>query len=600
MHQHVCEALEYLHPDKVIRDAAHDANVKIQEFWVDEVSNNKALYNAFKVYANGNAQKEELTNKQHYFIDESIKDFEQAGLGLPDEQLEKVKKLKKEINTLSLDFERNIAEDNSTIIVAMQGLQGLTKDFIDNLKKTEDGNYILGVDYPTYFNVMDNCVVEDTRKRLNKVFKNRAYPKNEAILQQIIALRDELAQLIGFESYAHLDIDRQMAQTPERASSFLKDLIAKSEKKAQAEFEMLTAVLPESVTLAEGKIKPWDLNFLENEYKKNNFAIDERVIQEYFPMEHTIDQLLDIYRQFMSIEFEKVPVCGLWHEDVQAVKVYTKDRNTLLGILLLDLFPRPNKFSHAAHMTIIPGVKMPNGVFIPDVSIVMANFPKSTPTGPSLLKRDDVRTFFHEFGHAIHAILGATPIASMSGTNTKTDFVELPSQMLEEWLWDKNILKKVSKHYKTGDPLPDELIDKIIALKKLTTGIFIKRQLYLSMTALAYYQKGVQKDPYNIMKQLHEQIQKQIAFDPQNHFYASWGHLTWYAAKYYGYLWSNVFAHDVFDQIKKQGLLDSVIGQKYVHEILSSGGSQDPNMLLRNFLGRKPSNEAFLKDMGLI
>jgi thimet oligopeptidase len=279
---------------------------------------------------------------------------------------------------------------------------------------------------------------------------------------------------------------------------------------------------------------------------------------------------------------------------------------------MLDLFPRPNKYSHAAHTTIIPATIAPDGTRIPDVSIVIANFSKPTATQPSLLKRSEVQTFFHEFGHALHAVLGATEIASLSGTHTKTDFVELPSQMLEEWLDDKDILKKVSKHYITGQPLPDDIIDTILSLKNLTSGYFVTRQAYLSSIALSYFGSYPNstsfslgtplketKDPHAIMRHLYTTILPHMAFNDNNHFYTSFGHLTGYGAKYYGYLWSKVFALDIFAEIKKNGLLDPVIGQRYIQEVIGKGGAQDPNELLYNFLGRKPNTDAFLTEMGL-
>jgi thimet oligopeptidase len=314
-------------------------------------------------------------------------------------------------------------------------------------------------------------------------------------------------------------------------------------------------------------------------------------------MKKTIDELLDIYHQFFSINFKEVPGNGLWHEDATMVQVYNEN-NELLGTLVLDLYPRPNKYNHAAHTTIIPSTYV-NGARIPDVSIVLANFTKASESKPSLLKRSEVQTFFHEFGHALHAILGATEIASLSGTHTKTDFVELPSQMLEEWLTDKEILQKVSGHYLTGQPLPDDIINTIIQLKKLTTGYFVTRQTYLSSIALSYFGPDNNKNPHIIMKNLFTTMLPQMAYVEDNHFYTSFGHLTGYGAKYYGYLWSKVFSLDLFATIKKHGLLNPKIGQKYIKEVLSKGGAQDPNELLYNFLGREPNAQAFLQDMGL-
>ena len=596
----VVSLLEVVSPDEKMRNVAHDAVVKVQNFYIDQISNNKKLYEAFKAYAQGNALKEELTAEQRYFISETMDDFVRAGLDLPDEKLQEVKKLKKELAQLTLTFDRNIAADKSTISVDRDDLKGLEKDFIDNLERTDDGNYILGVDYPTFFNVLENCAVEDTRRKLMLAFINRAYPKNDELLKQIIAKRDQIANIIGFDSYAQLDLDNQMVKNPSRAYDFLHDLLERASKKEKKEFARWTADLPESVTLTQDKkIKPWDLRYLQNQYKKKHLAVDEQLISHYFPMEKTVEGLLAIYKQFLSINFQEVPVSGLWHDDVKLVKVYTKDRSELLGYLFLDLFPRPNKYSHAAHAGIIPAVKKEDGTRLPTVSVVLANFPKSTSTKPSLLKRSDVETFFHEFGHALHAILGATDMASFSGTSVKRDFVELPSQMLEEWLWDKKILQQIGSHYETGEPLSDELIDNIIALKQFNSGYWVKRQVFYSLISLDYFARGADKDPYTIWQNLKSKIDPDIAQEKNDHSYAAFNHLTGYGAKYYGYLWSKVFALDLFDTINKHGLLNADIGSKYVRDVIGKGGSQDPNDLLQTFLGREPKSDAFFKSLGI-
>lgn len=597
--QRIYEALELLSPNEAIRNAAHDASITIQAFWVDHIISNKDLFNALIIYAAKGD--EQLSAQQRYALNDTIDSFKRQGLSLPDETLALVNTLRKELASLCADFDRNIAQDNSSITVTREELTGLEDNFIATLKTTADGLYILGVDYPTYFMVMDNCSVAQTRQKHYLAFNNRAYPANNTLLITIMEKRDQLAKLLGYVDFAHYDIDKQMAHTPERAHAFITDLAQKSSPKLQTEMAMFTQELPESIVLTkDGKLQPWDFSYLENNYKKTHFNLDEQKIAEYFPMKRTIDELLDIYRQFFSIEFKEVSSNGLWHEDATMVQVYNKEGNELLGTLILDLYPRPNKYSHAAHTTIIPATYA-TGSRIPDVSIVLANFTKPTKEKPSLLKRSEVQTFFHEFGHALHAILGATEIASLSGTHTKTDFVELPSQMLEEWLTDKDILKKVSGHYLTGESLPDDIIDTIINLKKLTTGYFVTRQTYLSSLALSYFSdlNSIKKNPHTIMKQLFTTMLPQIAYIADNHFYASFGHLTGYGAKYYGYLWSKVFSLDLFATIKQHGLLNPEIGQKYVKEILSKGGAQDPNELLYNFLGREPNAQAFLQDMGL-
>jgi len=597
---HTLGGLEFLSPRKEIRDAAHAAIIKTQAFWVDAITSNKKLYRAFKAYVQGNANKENLTAEQRYFLQDTMDDFKRAGLDLPDEKLEAVRTLKKDLAQLTLKFETAIADDQSSIMVAKEGLAGLQDDFISTLKQTDDGKYILTIDYPTYFNIMENCSVTETRKPLWRAFMNRAYPGNKEMLQKVIAKRDELARLIGFESYAHMDLDSEMVKSPERAEQFLTDLISKARKKQHQEFEQLSADLPESVVLTpDGKMKSWDYTYAITQYKKKHLAVDEEKISEYFPMEKTVEGLLDIYEKFLSLRFKYVPVDGVWHDEVKLVEVYDAKGETLLGYLFLDLYPRPNKYSHAAHATIVPSIITDDGRTWPSISIVIANFPEPTETKPSLLKRRQVNTFFHEFGHALHAILGRTTIGSFSGTNTKTDFVELPSQMLEEWLWDKDILKKISGHYKTGEPLPDTMIDDILAIKRFDSGTDVQSQLFLAKFALALFKPGAEKDIDRIFKELYEAIKVDSALDSENHMYASFGHLTGYGAKYYGYLWSKVFALDLFEHIKKSGLLDAPTGQRYIDEVIGKGGSVDPNELLKNFLGREPNQEAFLHDLGL-
>ena len=606
-----CSVLKEVSPDAEIREAASKAIMEISSLAIDLISSNVPLYRAFKAYAQGNAKKENLAADQQYFVDETMADFKRAGLDLPEDQLEKVKKIKKEIVDLGLKFDTNIAADDSHIVVERAALAGLDNDFIGSLKKTDNGKIIVGTDSPTYMNVMANCTVEQTRKDLFLAYQNKAYPINEPILKAIIAKRDELAKILGYKSYAHLNLDDEMMKTPERLETFLQELLVKLDKKEQKEFDLLKENLPESVTLtADGKMKPWDTRFVHNQYEKNNLAVDDNKISEYFVLEDTLKGMFDIYEKFFNLRFEVEnnegePVRrssqsedGLWHPEVKLAKIYDKQTNELLAYMLLDLHPRPNKYQHAAHFGILPGVNY-KGKDLPAVSFVVANFPKSTATKPSLLKRRQVQTLFHEFGHALHSILGRTRIASMAGTHTKTDFVELPSQLLEEWLWDPAILKNLSKHYQTGEQLPDEQIEKIIALKQFDTGYFWQRQSYLAKVSLDYYKPGAQKDLYEIMQKLYSTIVKNSFADPNTHFYAHFGHLTHYGARYYSYIWSQVLTMDVFEEIKKHGLLNPEIGKKYIDTILSFGGSKDPNELLNDFLGREPNDEAFIKSLGL-
>lgn len=592
------EIVEYVHPNQAMREAAHKAQIAMREFIVDTISNNHDVYQSFKAYTL--QKKEQLRPDQEYFLQETMADFKRAGLDLTTGKLEQVKTLHKALAALGMQFETNIATDNKTVTVTREGLAGLDEDFIKTLSRTEIGEYILGTDYPTYFYVIENADDAETRKNFFIAMNNRGYPDNERILKDIIAKRDELAQLIGFSSYAHLDLDSEMAKNPKVVEKFLQTLYAKASKKADEEYTIFKQHLPKSVQLTtEGKLHPWDVAYVKNLYKKQYLAVDEKRISEYFPMEHTIKGLLAIYEKFFQLRFEQIPATNLWHQDVQLIAVRSALDDTLLGYLLLDLYPRPNKYNHACHATIVSAIIDEHGKPLPEVSLVIANFPKSTADKPSLLKRDDVRTFFHEFGHAMHGLLGRTHLASQSGTSVKRDFVEMPSQMLEEWLWDKEILKMVSSHYKTGEQLPDDLIENIKKLKHFDSGDWTQRQIYLASFALALFGPGADKNPHALQEHYYQTLRPHVLFWPEDHMYASFGHLTGYAARYYGYLWSKVFALDLFSYIKEHGLLSPEVGRRYVQAVIGKGGSRDPNVLLKDFLGRAPNDQAFLVDLGL-
>lgn len=302
-----------------------------------------------------------------------------------------------------------------------------------------------------------------------------------------------------------------------------------------------------------------------------------------------------IYQKFFGLTFEKITIDGLWHEDVQALSV-SKD-GILRGYILLDLFPRENKYNHVAELNIVNAIRR-SGKLHPAVTIVMANFPRPTENKPALFLRNDVIIFFHEFGHALHDILGATELFMNSGTEVKQDFVELPSQMLEEWMWQPQFLKLISKHYITGQPLSDELIEKILSHRNYASGSYTLEQIFYASVSLELFKAGAHKDIHALVHKLFDQFYTNVAYQDDVHFYANFNHLTNYGAKYYGYLWSKVYALDVFDSIKRHDFSPE-IGQKYSDTILSKGGADDPMHLLHNFLGREPHADAFFKVLEL-
>lgn len=591
------ELIHMVSPEEEVRTIGTQCSQELQKFYVDLISSNKKLYNLLKEYAE-KAQEDNLTKEEQYFLDEMLGDFKRSGLDLPDEHLRKVVELQKKLADLSTQFQVNIGTDTTTVICKKDELQGTSEDFIKGLSKNEEGFLVLKLDYPTQDAIMRECSVGQTRKKFQQAMSKKAYPKNVSVLNDMVMYRDELAKLLGFKSYAHLDLDDQMLKTPEKANSLQMDFLPAAVKKSKEEVARFTKNLPDGVEKTkDGKFEPWDLSFIVNNFKKEEYQFDETKMAEYFPIETTVQGLFDIYQKFFDLSFKEIKNPKAWHKEVQLLEISKKD-GTLLGYVFLDMFPRDNKYNHAAQFHGIETRIKTDGAYAPGICTVVCNFTKPTDSKPSLLKYNEVRTFFHEFGHALHTLLGGRYLMSQSGAAVKRDFVETPSQMLENWMEDKAILKMLGKHYKTGEQLPDSMIDKKLELLKLGTGMFEARQVQLGMFALDIFMEGQEKDIEALQKKYDEMTAPYLNFDPENKFYCSFGHLPGYGAKYYGYLWARILGADIFEHIEEGGLLDSTTGKKYADAILVPGGSCDPYAMVADYLGREPNQKAFLKKNG--
>ncbi len=588
-----------VYPEQELLDTAEKQFVLLNQFIIEHIDSNSQIYQVFKTYQMGAAQKENFLEDDRYFLNKVVENFELQGLNLPLEKQEQVLALKKQCAQLESEFHRLIDQDTTTLKVSEEELAGIPEDFKKTLQR--DGHlYVLPMNYPVQAMVMNYCTVEETRKQYSKAFSNKAYPQNESILQEIIRIRDEFSKLLGYESFAAYDLKTQMIKTSERAWNFENDLQRRALIAAEKDFNQLVSDLPEGVSLTKnGKLDPWNFGFVNTYFKQKYYSIDEQVFAEYFPMEKTIAGLIAIYEQFFNVSIEWVSVTGMWHPDVRLLQVKNKVDSSLLGYIFLDMFPREKKYGHAAAFESVLGTKKDDGIRTPSVVTLVCNFTKPTAEKPSLLKYSEVTTFFHEFGHAMHVMLGATKYYAVSGFNTEIDFVELPSQMLENWMENKEILTMISSHYQTAKSLPEELIEKRLELLKFGQGLFVVSQLTLGMVSLELFGPHHTESLADTYKRFAELNNKYISYDADTHRYCSFGHLTGYGPKYYGYLWSLVLAYDVFEQIEKEGLLNPEAGKKYVDAILSHGGSKDANDMLRDYLGREPRFDAFYKKMGL-
>jgi thimet oligopeptidase len=538
---HILMAIELLHGDKEMRDLARDKILSVREYILKNVDGNIIIYSGLKKLINL-----QLNGTQEYYRDQLFLSFNKNGMDLTAEDRQKFQEMQLEINAIAAEFDLNISAFNSKIAVTKQDLEGLPETFIENLEKDHESNYLLG-DNPTYFRVMAYAKLENTRKIVKDVATNKAYPQNYLILEKLVNKRDELSKLLGYKNYAEYDIMGEMALNPENTSAFIRDLEQNLQILAEKDYLGLITNLPESVKLTpSGKLYTYDLLYITNEFKKTNFTIDELEISSYFPMEKTMNGLLNIYSQIFSVNFEEISNPGeLWDKSVKAISV--KKDNNILGYIFLDLFPRDGKYSHARVLSLQPSTgEIGSGSYVPGAIIVICNFQKPAKDTPALFTRSELNNFFHEFGHALHGIFINTPqsflfnseMAMTYGLPVKTDFVEVPSELFEKWLSNKDILKNLSSHYETNQQLSDELLDKIVQYEKFNNGIYYAQQLILVSLSLELYSIGkiVADDVHRLYQKYSLKYRPFLEYNSNDHYPASLTHLNSYGAKYYSYI----------------------------------------------------------------
>jgi thimet oligopeptidase len=555
----------------------------------------KAFFTAFSDYEQHGMKTEELAVDQRYYFEEQMKAFRVQGYAFDDEKFARVTALSKEIRDLGSRFSAAINADCSSVVIDQDALVGVDPVFLAAQERTIDRKIVIRANTPSVNAVMKYCSNPQTRKALLSAWNTRAYPENIATLEALIAARDRYAKLLGFESYNALTLSTALIKTPENAYAFLNSLEPAARAVCRQDFAEATKTFPPDVVPdAEGKIHAFDVAYAFEAHEKAKYSLDNRLVSQYFPVNKTIAGIFAIYQKFMNIEFEHhASVDGAWHESVQAITVYTKGRTQLLGHILLDLYPRPNKYSHACCCSGVSRVfSRPD---LPSTAVLITNFPAPNGDEPALLMHDDVVTFFHEFGHAIHTTLSFTRHGGTCAFAVPTDFVELPSQILELWMWDREMLKMVSSHVVTGEPLPDAIIDQMLAARTFGRGRHELRQLFLAMVSLEYFKAGENKNTIALLQECSSKYSEGVILDTASGMQASFGHLYGYGPAYYGYALSRSYAHDVFAIIKKQGLLDPKVGEGFVTTVLVPGASKDAGELLVDFLGRPATSDAYIK-----
>jgi thimet oligopeptidase len=510
---------------------------------------------------------------------------------LPNAQRAQFISLQKKLTDEQNRFSANLGNDASTITVTAAQAKPLPPDFVAaSLKPTADGGFTVPVNESTTGPFMQNETDPAARKAFYMSYYNRGGAANVGLLEDAIAIRDRSAHLLGYTTWASYVLADRMAMTPQRVQTFLANLDSAILPKARQERD-------EDAALKGSPLDQWDQTFYENQLRKTKYSVDQNEIKQYFPVQHVIESVLAIYEQLLGVRFVRADA-PVWQAQVQAYNVTDAASGKPLGRFYLDLFPRPGKYDHFANFPVIPRRVLPNGTIRLAESAIVGNWPQPAPGKTALLQHDDVETFFHEFGHCMAAILATDNYETLT-SGFRQDFVEAPSQMLENWAWDPAILKRVSARVDSGQPLPDALIAKMIAARYVHYALATTQQIDYATVDMRYHTAGAHVDTTAVWKATVAATTPNTFVDGV-HPQASFGHLMGgYDAGYYGYLWSKVYAQDMFSAFQSAGLVNPAVGMRYRNDILAPARREEPDAEVTKFLGRPMNPAAFYQELGI-
>ncbi len=591
-----------------LQAVAKDFSPMLTEYGNDVALDGELFSKIKQVYDN---ELDKLKGEERELLVKTYKSFSRGGALLGDKDKEKLRALDNELSKLSLEFGDNVlAETNAyeLVITDEKDLAGLPESAIEGARETakekgKDNAWVFTLHYPSYFPFMTYA---DNRKlreqmfmaRATLAFNNEKYD-NKPLVKKIANLRHERANLLGYKTHADFILEERMAQSSKTVMSFLDDLLTKAKPFAEKEIQEIKAY---AKTLgADHEIMNWDYSYYFEKLKNEKFSVNTEMLRPYFKLENVINGVFTVAGKLYGLQFKKRDDIPVYHKDVMTYEVLDESGN-YMSLFYADFFPRSGKRS-GAWMTEYKGQYIENGVDQrPHVAIV-CNFSKPTGNKPSLLTLDEVLTLFHEFGHALHGMLTKCKYQSLSGTNVYWDFVELPSQIFENWVYEKDCLDIFAKHHETGEPIPADIVAKIKASSNFHEGLATLRQLTFGMLDMAWHNG----DPSTIedVENFEKKITSKTRLFPEISGTASstsFSHIFQggYSAGYYSYKWAEVLDADAFEAFREQGIFSRTVGEKFKDSILSKGGSRHPMDLFKEFRGREPDSQALLKRAGLL
>lgn len=558
------------------------------------------IYESVQAYAESNPTLEGVEKR---LFDNVMREFRRKGFELPPEKRAAAEKVKKEITKLATEFDQNIRETETIEKFTKAALDGVPEDFLASLKTGDDEYSFSGKIASHFVKVLTLAKNEESRKRMIHARSRHAMEANIPVLTEVIKLRTDLANLLGYANWSDYKVETRMAGNEKTVRAFLQDLYSGLQPKFEEELEELRKLKVADTGDPEAKINSWDTSFYENKLLNEKFDIDLEGLRVYFPYQACLDGMFAIYEEVFGITITEIENEKPWAPEVTLHVVTDTASGKPLGIFYLDMFPRLGKYSHFAQFGIIPGKKLDDGVYQRPTVALICNFPSPIGDKPSLLSFDNVETLFHEFGHAMHSILTEAEYATMAGTSVPRDFVEAPSQVLEYWLGDKQVLDLFAADYR--DPskkLPQEILENMEAAELATIAIRYRGQIGYGMTDLLLHSFNHSIQVQNVGRIGNDVLAQYFLARPEDTAYvAGFGHLMGYDSGYYGYAWSDVIAADmasVFENAEGK-FMNKELGMRLREEVFSQGDQRDVTESVEAFLGRPRSMEPFLKMLGL-
>ncbi|MGJ8684643.1 MAG: M3 family metallopeptidase [Nonlabens sp.] len=597
-----------------IQRIAREVSPKLSQFGNDITLNEDLFKRVKAVYDSRNTL--DLNAEQSTLLDKRYKSFSRNGANLNEDKKSRLREIDSELSQLTLKFGENLLAATNAFELHLKddsrlaGLPESAKEAAAELAKSKDKDgYLFTLDYPSYIPVMTYADDRELRKEISMAFGSKAFNDefdNQENVLKIATLRYERAQLLGYETHAHFVLEERMAMTPEKVMEFSNDILEKAKPAAERDFAALQnfaittsskSDLSETIT----SLEKWDAAYYAEKLKKQLFELDDELLKPYFKLENVIDGAFEVANRLFGLSFEKTDKIDKYHEDVMTYEVKNED-GSLNSIFYADFFPRKGK-RNGAWMTSFKSQYVENGKnHRPHISNV-CNFTKPTKTKPSLLTFNEVTTLFHEFGHALHGMLANTHYRSLSGTSVYWDFVELPSQILENWCYEKEALEIFARHYETNEVIPLEYIEKIKKAANFQEGLQTLRQLSFGMLDMSWH--GINPTDITNVK-AHERtiFEKTDLYPdvPTSCMSTSFGHIFQggYSAGYYSYKWAEVLDADAFEVFKEKGIFDRTTATSFKDHILSKGGTESPMLLYKRFRGSEPKIDALLKRAGLV